>query len=122
MAAASPSHNLATLLLRSADRFPRWPAIALGTRVVHDYAALASRVRRLAATLRTALPAGERVMLVAMNCPEYIETLFACWHAGLCAVPVNSKLHPDEVKYVIENSAARWMFVDETWRGGSGAK
>ena len=121
MPAASASHNLAMLLAHSAIRFPHLPAIGLGTRVLHDYAGLAARVRRLGATLRNALPAGARVMLVAKNCPEYIETLFACWHAGLCAVPVNCKLHPDEVAYVIENSGARWMFVDAAPAGASAA-
>ncbi|MEO8136143.1 MAG: AMP-binding protein, partial [Betaproteobacteria bacterium] len=115
MNAPSPSHNLANLLARSAARFPRLPAVGLGSRVIFDYATLGERVRRLATSLRHALPPGERVMLVARNCPEYIETLFACWHAGLCPVPVNCKLHPDEIGYMQENSGARWMFVDGDW-------
>jgi len=30
------------------------------------------------------------------NCAEYHEVLFACWHAGLVAVPMNAKLHSKE--------------------------
>src|SRR5439155_16469166 len=112
----SPDHNLAALLVSSAERHPALPAVAVGSVVYHDYAALAVHVAQLAATLSAAsFLAGERIALVARNSPEYIEALFACWQAGLCAVPVNSKLHPAELAYVLEHSGARWAFVDASW-------
>jgi long-chain acyl-CoA synthetase len=112
----SPAHNLASLLIRSAQRHPALAAVALGSVVCHDYAALAVRVAQLAATLFAAgLAPGERIALVARNSPEYIEALFACWQAGLCAVPVNSKLHPSELAYVLDHSGARWALVDASW-------
>jgi len=84
--------------------------------VCHDYAALATRVARLAAALaRSGLCPGERIVVVARNTIEYVETLFACWQAGLVAVPVNSKLHAAELAYVLEHSGARWAFVDAAW-------
>ena len=61
------------------------------------------------------LVAGDRVALVARNCPGYIETLFACWTAGVIGVPVNAKLHPKELAFVLDDSAARWAFVDQDW-------
>ena len=118
-ASASPAHNLATLLSASARLRPRLPALAVGTTVLHDYAALARRVGELAATLSDAgLEPGDRVALVSRNAPNYVEALFACWQAGLCAVPINSKLHPAELDYVLEHSDARWTFVDAEWRRG----
>jgi len=45
------------------------------------------------------------------NCPEFYEVLFACWHAGMTAVPMNAKLHPREFAYILENSGARVCFV-----------
>jgi long-chain acyl-CoA synthetase len=96
--------------------------LARGSDARYDYAVLAVRVARLAATLlHSGLTPGERIALVARNTPEYIEALFACWHAGLCAVPVNSKLHPDELAYVLEHSGARWAFVDAAWHTALGA-
>ena len=87
--------------------------------MLYGYAELANRVARLAAALRTAgLAPGDRIVLAANNCAAYIEVLFACWNAGLCAVPVNSKLHPGELAFVLEHSGARWAFVDAA-RGAS---
>jgi acyl-CoA synthetase (AMP-forming)/AMP-acid ligase II len=41
------------------------------------------------------------------NCPEYAEAMFACWHAGLVAVPINAKLHPRELEYILGHSGCR---------------
>ena len=45
------------------------------------------------------------------NCPEFYELLFACWHAGLTAVPMNAKLHAKEFAYILGNSGAGVCFV-----------
>ena len=112
----SASHNLATLLLRSARRFPALPALAVGHGVRNTYATLVTRVMRLATTMRArGLDSGDRVAIVARNSAEYVETMFACWQAGACVVPVNSKLHADELVYVLQHSGARWVFVDAAW-------
>ncbi|MCB2027120.1 MAG: acyl--CoA ligase, partial [Ottowia sp.] len=49
--------------------------------------------------------------LILKNCVEYYELLFGCWHAGLVAVPMNAKLHPDEFAYMFHNSGARLGFA-----------
>ncbi len=67
------------------------------------------------------LSPGERVALVSRNAPSYIETLLACWWGGLVAVPVNAKLHPKELGFVLANSGSRTAFVDDDWRTAIGA-
>ncbi len=101
--------NLAHLLHRSARWLPEAPALAVGKGAVASYGELSIRVATLAAGLRArfALNAGDRVALAMTNCPEYWEALFACWHAGLAAVPMNAKLHPKEIEYIIVNSGAK---------------
>jgi long-chain acyl-CoA synthetase len=112
----SPAHNVASLLVRTARCWPRLPAVALGERALHDYAALAERVARLAGAIAArGLSPGERAVLVSRNVPEYIEALFACWWAGAVAVPVSARLHPKELEYVLGDSGARWAFVDAPW-------
>jgi long-chain acyl-CoA synthetase len=105
--------NLAHLLLRNARLQPDAPAIAQGRHAVRSYGELAADVARLAAGLRVklGLQAGDRVALAMKNCVEYHEVLFACWHAGLVAVPMNAKLHPKEFAYILENSGAKACFV-----------
>jgi long-chain acyl-CoA synthetase len=105
------SANLAQLLVRSAHAYPTLPALALGERVICGYAELAARVARLAAGIAARALRNDRIALVMKNCPQYVELLFACWHAGLCAVPVNAKLHPRELEFILQNSGARVCFA-----------
>src|SRR5262249_33118480 len=122
MATQATSRNVALLLTRTARAWPRLPAVALGDRVLCDYAALADRAARIAAALGGAgMQCGDRVALVSRNLPEYIEALFGCWWAGLVAVPVNAKLHPRELAFILANSEARWAFVDASWHAAIGA-
>jgi long-chain acyl-CoA synthetase len=88
-------------------------ALAFGPRIIADYATLARRVASIAGALRHqfGLVEGERVALFMANCPQYVELLFACWHAGLVAVPINVKLHPKELRFILENAGARLCFV-----------
>jgi acyl-CoA synthetase (AMP-forming)/AMP-acid ligase II len=43
------------------------------------------------------------------NCAEFLELIFACWTAGLCAVPVNARLHVREVEHIARDSSARLL-------------
>jgi len=105
--------NLAQLLARSARQRPELAALAVGRTAVRSYGELAGRTARLGASLRAKfnLAAGERVALAMRNCVEFYEVLFACWHAGLVAVPMNAKLHAREFAYILQNSGARLAFV-----------
>jgi len=105
--------NLAHLLLRSARSLPERPALALGRTPVRSYREMALRVSRLSSGLKSRLKLvpGDRVALAMKNCPEFYEVLFACWHAGITAVPMNAKLHAKEFAYILENSGAKACFV-----------
>jgi long-chain acyl-CoA synthetase len=107
--------NIALWLERAGLSHGGRPAIAHGTRVVRSYGELAGRAARLATALVTqcGLKPGERVAIFAKNSPEYIEVLYAIWHAGLAAVPVNAKLHGRELAYILEHSGARLCFVSK---------
>ena len=105
--------NIAHLLASTARSFADLAAISLGARRVHTYGELHRRVAQLAGGLRSmqGVQPGDRVALAMTNCPQYIEVMWACWQAGLCAVPINAKLHPREFAYIFEVTAARVVFV-----------
>jgi len=105
--------NLALWLERAGKSHGAAPAVGLGDRVARDYRELADRVARLAAGLhqRFALQLGDRVAIAAQNSIDYIDVLYAIWHAGLVAVPANAKLHGAELGYILEHSQARVCFA-----------
>jgi acyl-CoA synthetase (AMP-forming)/AMP-acid ligase II len=106
--------NLVQLLHGAARRLPDQPAIAAGDTVLLSYADLSRRVAELAAGMvsKFHLEPGDRVALAMKNCPQYWELLFACWHAGLVAVPINAKLHAKEIEFILGNCAAKACFIE----------
>ncbi len=104
--------NLALALDRAGRDDPQRPALGAGLRVLRTYGEVAGRVARLAGALqRFGLAPGDRVAIVAKNSPDYVEAIYAIWHAGLSAVPANAKLHGAELGYILEQSGARVCFV-----------
>ncbi|TAM58924.1 long-chain fatty acid--CoA ligase [bacterium] len=105
--------SLARLLQRAGLAVASAPAIYHGERLYLDFGALYGRAAALAGALRDGyrLAPGERVAIAATNCPQFVELLCAAWHAGLCVVPMNAKLHAREFAYILENSGARVCFV-----------
>jgi len=90
--------NLASLVHAAAARSPSAPAVT-DPRERWNYGQFAERIARTAAWLR-ALPGvqpGDRIGIAMENCAGYLQVQYACWHAGLCVVPMNAKLHPREV-------------------------
>ena len=111
--------NIANFLARSARTFPDSPAVSLGESVWIRYGDLMRRVAAMAAALRHSfgLMPGDRVALAMGNCPQYVEIWYAAWHAGLTAVPMNAKLHPKEIEYILEDSGARVCFASSDLAG-----
>jgi len=101
--------NLAALLFDVTRRQPQSSAVSDGI-YAWNYREFARRISCLAGGLGApGLEPGDRVMLCMENCAEFLEMLFACWAAGLCAVPVNSRLHADEVAHIARDSGARLL-------------
>ena len=106
--------NIALLLDRAATASPERTAVYLGVQPLRSYRELRDRVAALAAGLTgLGCRVGDRVAIVMDNRPEYLEVLFAAWWAGLVVVPVNAKLHPGEVAWILQDSDSRLVVTDQ---------
>lgn len=105
--------NIANILIRAGTVFEQQPAVALGETIILNYRELANNSAVLAQSLldNFNLKPGDRVGIIAENCPEYIEIYFAVWHAGLVVVPINAKLHKKEFSYILNHSGCRVCFT-----------
>src|SRR5262249_22694020 len=104
--------NIAHLLLGAAQEFRDVTALARGEGACLSYRDFWRKVSVMSTYLRTrfGLARGDRVAIAMTNCVESLEVMYAIWHAGLCAVPMNAKLHAKEFAFILENSGARLSF------------
>ena len=89
---------------------PDQPAASLGDLT---YAELGALARRQAAHLDDlGVGAGDRVAVVSHNSARLMGSFFGVAGYGRVLVPVNFRLRPDEVSYIVEHSGARVLYVD----------
>ena len=73
------------------------------------------RVAAVAAALRRrGVRAGDRVAIMMTNRPEFLETMFAANALGAIVVPVNFRLAPEEIAFILTDSGASLLVVEET--------
>ena len=111
--------NLATWVERHGRWRPEYPALADGDRVHADWGTFAARTAAAAAGLLDdfGLSPGDRVAILMRNRPEYLEVLFAIWHAGLVVVPINARLHREEIAYILRDSGSTVVVTDTDHAG-----
>ena len=89
---------------------PDQPAPSLGRVTYRDVAA---RARALAAGLESMdVGVGGRVAIVSQNAARLLDVLYGAPAYGRVAVPVNFRLHPDEVSYIVGHCGAEVLLVD----------
>ena len=104
--------NLAAFMRHAAIAEPDREAVCVGNSCWATYGRLGARTAAIAQALRArGCTPGTCVGIAMTNCPQFFETLFGAWHAGLVAVPINAKLHPNEFAYILGHSGARICFV-----------
>lgn len=90
----------------------------IGSRGAVTFRDLDRRQRRVVGALRAGgIEERDRIAIVATNRPETIEVVMGSLRAGVVPVPVNPLLTDREVRYVLEDSGARWLFADAGIKG-----
>jgi len=108
--------NVGTLFTKSARTFPERLAIAYGDYQL-TYKQANERINQLANALGgLGIEKGSKVAILLHNCPEFLETLFACFKAGIGTVPTNFRLHPKECSFIIDNSEAVAVVLGDDFR------
>jgi long-chain acyl-CoA synthetase len=76
------------------------------------YSQLADEARRIAAALREqGIKPGDSVGFVLPNLPQYVTSLYGSYMAGVNTVPMNVLLTPPEIRYLVEDSNLKMLFV-----------
>jgi len=89
---------------------PDQPASSLGELT---YAEFAAKARALAARIEAlGIGVGERVAIVSHNSARLLTAFYGVCGYGRVLVPVNFRLSPDEVSYIVQHSGARVLFLD----------
>lgn len=121
--ASQPSHpneqpylarrqNWVNQLERHALMQPQGAALRFTGRTL-TWADLQRRVSALAAALhRRGVGFSDRVMILMLNRPEFVEAMLAINMLGAIAVPLNFRLTPSEIAFLVEDCEARVMVTE----------
>jgi len=81
-----------------------------------SFAAFAARARQLARALYgMGLRHQDRVSLLAMNCVEYLDVYGACEVAPFIVNPVNYRLAPPEMAWIVRDAAPRVLILEQQY-------
>ncbi|BBZ34571.1 long-chain-fatty-acid--CoA ligase [Mycolicibacterium confluentis] len=107
--------HLTQALHRAVQQTPDLPATVFGERV-RTWAQSADRAARLAAALKgLGVHSGDRVAILAQNCDDYHDFLFAVPWADAVAVPVNTRWSAREIAFSLEDAGVVALVVDDAF-------
>ena len=98
----------------AAHHSPQTPAIIFQGETI-TYAELRDRCWRLSNALIAVTEPGDRVAILAENCPEYVDCYYGVPGASLALTLLNYRLAPRELAYIIGNSEPRVLVVEDKY-------
>ena len=105
--------NIFDGLRQQAKLNPDNPAISCG-QTSYNYKEFHDRVVKLGnALLQLGVHKGDRVASLLLNCHRYLEIYYATALIGAVVVPLNHRLAGAELKYIMDDSDAETLFVDD---------
>src|SRR5213080_1931519 len=105
------AHGLAHAVKVAGNR----PAISCGE-TEYTWSQFAYRTDCLARSLaQLGVRRGDRVAVLMRNCHRYFELYYACARMGAVIVPINTRLAEAEIAFILADSEARVLIVDQTF-------
>jgi len=94
------------------DQFPNKIAVVCDEHRF-TYAQFAERAWRLAGALRDAgARPGDRIAFLSTNCHRLLEAYYGVLEAGCVLLPLNIRLAPQELAFVVNDAEPRFLFVE----------
>ena len=112
--------HVGDLLSRAARRWPDRPAWIQDETVV-SFREAEERVNRLAnGLIRLGIRPGQKVGLLVNNCYQGLETILAPMKAGMAVVPMNARLHVNEIQYLLNTTDCSGLVYGRDFKNGIG--
>jgi fatty-acyl-CoA synthase len=109
--------RLADLVARASDLYPDNEAIVDGDRRL-TWSELEHAVDATArAFVERGIAAGDRVALWLGNSADWVVVYYALARIGAVVVPVNTRLRPAEVAYIVEHAQCEWGIIGDALSG-----
>ncbi len=106
---------LGDILERNARLNPEREALVFGTTRL-SYRAFDEAANRLANALRgLGVAKGDRVAILLRNCLEYEIAVFGIAKAGAVIVPVNFRLNPEEIRFILTHAHAQVVITADEY-------
>jgi len=101
--------RLEQLLFSHAERTPERIAVVSGDRRI-SYRELARTIKKISSELKKSIKPGDRIALHLPNGIEFVQLFYAALAAGASVVPINTRLAPPEVAYILQDAKPALVF------------
>ena len=108
--------NLYDLFERNSTIFPDREALVFHGEIT-TFKALRLKINNLAGTFKAkGLKRGDRIAILALNCPEFFVIFGAAARLGAIVVPINWRLSANEIDYILHDTTPTLLFISPDYQ------
>src|SRR5690242_15870243 len=97
----------------ASQQYPKKIGVICGTHQL-TYSQFAERAAKLGGALRKlGIQRGDRVAYLSGNCHRLLEAYYGVLEAGAVLLPLNIRLNPQELAYILNDSGAKALLFQE---------
>src|SRR5260370_28391542 len=97
----------------ASQQYPGNTAVVCGDQRI-TYAQFSDRAARLAGAIKkVGVQPGDRVAFLSGNCHRLLEAYYGVLQAGAVLLPLNIRLAPLELAYILNDADAKFLFLEK---------